>query len=483
MSFWKKLFGGGSKPAPVAQTTPQPSNNDKNTTMNQLGIELIKVPAGDFIHSFGAGKERKSLLAFEIMKYPVTVAQYRQFCKATGRSMPDAPEWGWIEDHPMVNVSWHDAVAFSTWAGLALPTAEEWEKAARGNDGRMYPWGNDRDASRCRNSALGNKAGGTSAVGKYPAGASPYGVQDMAGNVSEWCESECSYKSGERVLFGGNWNGTDTNDFRVDDAHAMEPSHKNDGIGFRCVLRRSSKAPTPATPKPPQLTGGQSSPPTLPLAQPPHTDKGYVVVSGTSENMEPILRAEAALTTLQYNGGPAEPFYERMSRDLISKHGPLVSVDYASHFPKFEIWFCYKDDMRIYSGQRTGHYDIHFLSLGYVGEGPRYARHFLAAAGFDLTSEQIESIKPGDSIQLRDGKAVIVREKDKVVQSSEVTFLKERKEIVAGFPATYRHYSAPSKAVATQFLEKQNITAQSYFVVVETPEGTIAKDRMGIYDA
>lgn len=220
-----------------------------------------------------------------------------------------------------------------------------------------------------------------------------------------------------------------------------------------------SKPPITATPKPQQPSGGQSSPPTSPLAQPSHTGKGYVVVSGTSENMEPMMRAGTALTTLQYDGGPAEQFYERMSRDLISKHGPLVGVDYASHFPKFEIWFCYKDDARIYSGQRTGNYDIHFMSLGYVGQGPRHARHFLAAAGFDLTSEEIESIKPGDSIQLRDGKAVIVREKDKVVQSSEVTFLKERKEVVAGFPATYRHYSAPSKAVATRFLEKQNITA------------------------
>lgn len=177
-----------------------------------------------------------------------------------------------------------------------------------------------------------------------------------------------------------------------------------------------------------------------------------------------------------------EPFYERMSKDLISKHGPLVGVDYVSHFPKFEIWFCYKDGTRIYSGQRTGHHDIHFMTLGYVGEGPRCARHFLAVAGFDLTCEQIESIKPGDSIQLRDGKAVIVREKDKVVETDEVTFDREEKRIEAGFPATYRYYKGPNKAAAVAFLEKQNITAQSFFIGVKTPEGMFCKDRMGLFE-
>ena len=220
-----------------------------------------------------------------------------------------------------------------------------------------------------------------------------------------------------------------------------------------------------------RLFGGGSKPP-APQSQ------GSIVLAGDLNNMEPMMRAGMVLETLPYDGGPIEDFYERMSKDLIAKHGPLVSVEYVSHFPKFEIWFLYKDGGRIYSGQRTGHYDIHFLSLGYVGEGPRYARHFLTGAGFDLTSEQIDSIKSGDSVQLRDGNAVIVREKDKVVESSEVTFLRERKEISAGFPATYRHYKAPSKAVAKQFLEKQNITAHSYFVVCETLEGVISRDRM-----
>jgi len=111
-----------------------------------------------------------------------------------------------------------------------------------------------------------------------------------------------------------------------------------------------------------------------------------------------------------------EQLYQRMSRDLICKHGPLISADYVSHFPKFEITLTYKDGTRIYSGERTGRYDIHFLSLGYVGEGPRYARHFLAAAGFNLTSEEIEGVMPGDSIQLRAGKATVVRQIERLVE-------------------------------------------------------------------
>jgi len=215
----------------------------------------------------------------------------------------------------------------------------------------------------------------------------------------------------------------------------------------------------------------------------PVSEEEYAVLSGSIENMQPMFSAASSLVTLQYTGGPVEQYYERMSKDLIRKYGPLVGVDYVSHYPKFEIWFCYKDGTRIYSGERTGHYDIHFMSLGYTGEGPRYARHFLTAAGFDLTSEQIESIEPGDSIQLKDSKTVIVREKDKVVENVEVTFDREIKSNSMGFPATYKLYKGSNRAVAIEFLEKQNITAQSFFIGVKTPEGTFCKDRMGMFDA
>jgi len=193
------------------------------------GAEMILIPAGEF--RYGEKKERKSLPAFTIMKYPVTVAQYSQFCNATGRLMPKEPMWGWQENHPIVNVTWLDAEVFATWAGLVLPTEEEWEKAARGTDGREYPWGNRWDPSKCCNSA-GQKTNQTSAVGHYPTGASPYGVQDMAGNVWEWCDSFGFF--GMRVLRGGCWGSNPWNcraAFRVD---GFDPTLRIGDTGFRC---------------------------------------------------------------------------------------------------------------------------------------------------------------------------------------------------------------------------------------------------------
>jgi formylglycine-generating enzyme required for sulfatase activity len=98
-----------------------------------------------------------------------------------------------ITDHP-VRVSWHDAVAYATWAGKRLPSEEEWEKAARGTDGRKYPWGDEEPTPDLCN--FGKNEGGTTPVGKYsPQGDSPYGCADMAGNVWEWTSSGCSSRS------------------------------------------------------------------------------------------------------------------------------------------------------------------------------------------------------------------------------------------------------------------------------------------------
>ena len=185
---------------------------------------------------------------------------------------------------------------------------------------------------------------------------------------------------------------------------------------------------------------------------------------------------------LPYEGGPVEEYYEQMSRSLIDRHGPLVGVDFTSHYPTFEIYFLYEDGERLYSGQREGRYDLNFMSLGYVGEGPRYAGHFLAAAGFDLSSDEIASIKPGDSIEMRDGSAVIIRQDEKVKADPSVTFREKREEETMGAMATYMHYDAPDMATARAFLDAQDITWQSYFVVVDTPEGAIAKDRMGVFE-
>ncbi|NSW54112.1 MAG: hypothetical protein HPY85_16535 [Anaerolineae bacterium] len=104
--------------------------------------------------------------------------------------------------------------------------------------------------------------------------------------------------------------------------------------------------------------------------------------------------------------GPVEYRYRKMARELAQQYGPLRSVEYLSHFPNFEINFVF-DTHTLYSGRRRGQYDIHFLSLGYIGEGPRYARAFLDELGFSMTAKEIDAIQPGDVIQLDAGKVVV----------------------------------------------------------------------------
>ena len=188
-----------------------------------------------------------------IYKYEVTVAQYRVFCRATKRHMPEAPSWGWQDHHPIVNITWNDAAAYAAWAGASLPTEAQWEKAARGPDGRIYPWGNTWDGAKCRNSAVGtNWATSPSPVGSFPAGAGPYGAQDMAGNVWEWCADwyDAEYyrhapgrnptgpaTGTGRVLRGGSWNFVDPPDFfRCANRFRSDPLGGFDRLGFRCVL-------------------------------------------------------------------------------------------------------------------------------------------------------------------------------------------------------------------------------------------------------
>jgi len=189
-----------------------------------------------------------TLDGYWIYKNEVTVGQYKQFCAATGRTVPDGQG---ADDHPVVNVSWFDAVAYCRWAGVRLPTEAQWEKAARGTDGRVYPWGNDWDDYDIKANTdeyqKSSQVHGTTAVGSFPKGASPYGCMDMAGNVWEWCQdwyddvdyyknSPTSNPTGPasgqyRVLRGGSW-GNNSNDCRCAFRSCLDPSNGNDGFGF-----------------------------------------------------------------------------------------------------------------------------------------------------------------------------------------------------------------------------------------------------------
>ena len=167
--------------------------------------EMILIPAGEFLMGSDPQKDRYAenneqpqhtlyLPDYYMAKTPMTNAQYAAFVQATGHKQPHHWEGGGPprgkEDHPVVWVTWHDAVAYCNWLSevtgkpYCLPSEAEWEKGPRGTDGRIYPWGNQWDAKRCNSFGKG-----TTPVGAYPEGASPYGFLDMAGNVWEWTRS------------------------------------------------------------------------------------------------------------------------------------------------------------------------------------------------------------------------------------------------------------------------------------------------------
>jgi formylglycine-generating enzyme required for sulfatase activity len=222
------------------------------------GHQLVLVEAGPFL----MGPERRTvwLDAFAIDRLPVTNAQYRAFLEATGYRPDDRRRFlaHWPSargptdeqlDHPVVYVSLADAEAYAGWVGLRLPTEAEWEKAARGVDGLRYPWGS---AAPTLEHAWFGQRSGTSPVGGRPRGASPYGVQDLAGQVWEWCSDEddpAFYRSGPpvnprrpvraaseaAVVRGGAWIFDDPRSLRTTTRASYDPGERLDTLGFRCA--------------------------------------------------------------------------------------------------------------------------------------------------------------------------------------------------------------------------------------------------------
>ncbi|MFH0801594.1 MAG: formylglycine-generating enzyme family protein [bacterium] len=251
--------GRVKKYAPAAETDSMPKTiiNEKD------GSELILIPAGEFTMGSPDGtgendehpQHKVYLDAYYIGKYEVTNEQFARFVNETGYQ----PEGAWklsynssTTDHPVGPVSWADAVAYCNWAALRLPTEAEWEKAARGQDGRTYPWGNKWDASRCNNSVI-RASSGKKPVGSFPSGASPYGCLDMAGNVWEWCHdwySDTYYSSSPsknprgpgseelRILRGGSWYLDKPSYYRTANRYRHVPEDGNINNGIRPVRSR-----------------------------------------------------------------------------------------------------------------------------------------------------------------------------------------------------------------------------------------------------
>lgn len=216
---------------------------------------MVYVPPGPFV--YGMESEANLRIAaietgFWIDRYPVTNADYCDFLNKRGNKKEGGVEWldesqsdinklrerfvvsAGYEKHPVTGVSWYGATAYAASVRKRLPTEVGWEKAARGVDGRMYPWGDEFDARRCNTSE--SKYADTTVVGQFSGlGSSVYGCEDMAGNVWEWTATAWSEEDdSRRVVRGGAWG--DLHGFAACAYRSSyNPGARYNGIGFRCA--------------------------------------------------------------------------------------------------------------------------------------------------------------------------------------------------------------------------------------------------------
>jgi formylglycine-generating enzyme required for sulfatase activity len=266
-----------SQPAKQAHQVPSP-NEERVVGRGDLGVRAE--PTSQSLMSAPFDWIEIPKKGYSIAKYPVTNAQFEKFIEAGGYKQQNwwtkegwqkrAEGWhydgGWKAsgtpwtqprywtdnkwngaEQPVVGVSWFEAVAFCLWLSetsgekIMLPTEDQWQYAAQGDDGRDYPWGKQWDASRCNNNVDKKGIGKTTPVTQYEGkGDSPFGVVDMAGNVWEWCLTDNNNKTNDinsdamdRVLRGGSWDGDDTGGFRCDYRNGDDPDDGDSDGGFR----------------------------------------------------------------------------------------------------------------------------------------------------------------------------------------------------------------------------------------------------------
>jgi formylglycine-generating enzyme required for sulfatase activity len=228
---------------------------------------LRSIPAGTFQMGSTSGEANQKpkhtvrLSAFRMGATPVTVAVWKEYCAATGIALPLAPSWGWLDDHPIVNVSWNDIMGvdgkggFCAWASdiagfrLTLPTEAQWEYAARGGqDGLQYPWGNTFDDSKLWCSLITERSRTAPVVRSSNIYHNDYGLTEMAGNVYQWCSDlHASYLSAlqtnpvgpaktsdnYRCIRGGSWDFNHLGSFRCANRGSGHPDSGDNFVGFR----------------------------------------------------------------------------------------------------------------------------------------------------------------------------------------------------------------------------------------------------------
>ncbi|MBI1987258.1 MAG: SUMF1/EgtB/PvdO family nonheme iron enzyme [Nitrospinae bacterium] len=223
-------------------------DKDLKTYHDIWGYEVRPRKEGKEEVKIGPAK-KVSLKGFYIDAHEVANAQYKKFVDATGYRLPtqweDSGTYPEGEDnYPVYNVSWNDANAYARWAGKRLPTEEEWEKAARGKDDRLYPWGNEKIKEAVK--TWDSMRGYAQETGKNKYDRSPYGVYDMAGNLMEWTATkiensirwghsleETGYETGV-IIKGGGW-GVELDEAKIPRKVLASPDSVINGIGFRCA--------------------------------------------------------------------------------------------------------------------------------------------------------------------------------------------------------------------------------------------------------
>lgn len=259
-SSYQLAFPTAPVPTMVAgPPKPQPAPPVEDSFVHdKTGLTFVHIPAGEFL--YGEKKEPVELPEFWISKTPVTQAVYQHYIAANPKvAIPFvkadwAKPYNWNQqqrtrpqekaNHPVVLVSWFDAVAFCEWAGVQLPTEMQWEKAARGIDGRIRPWGNTKPTDKLCN--FNKIVGATTPVGYYsPQGDSPYGCVDMSGNVCEWCLNKYNNPANTTIDQSDDWRVLRGGSFysegyyaRTDSRYYDVPTSCSRDYGFRVVVVR-----------------------------------------------------------------------------------------------------------------------------------------------------------------------------------------------------------------------------------------------------
>ncbi len=248
----KKKVEPPSPPDGPAGKPPEPTPPQLKKDTNGM----VTISAGEFLmgcdrtQSQGCGGKQMSLHKAKVVRFAiditeVTVEAYRECVQDGGCTKVNVavdPGCNYYPPerklHPMNCVNLDQAEKYCRWKGKRLPTEAEWEKAARGTDGRKYPWGSEKATCQhavMKESSDGCKRGTTWAVGKKRKGASPYGVLDMAGNVWEWTQTRRGSKSQKQVVRGGGGD-TDSDSLPTFSRNEVDPAQHEVYMGFRCAL-------------------------------------------------------------------------------------------------------------------------------------------------------------------------------------------------------------------------------------------------------